>query len=191
MEPIVDAVVYVIPQSSSGYAELATLLSAIAALASVIVACVAVRFSHKQIMMYEQHNRLMATPHLSAWNRTDKNLKAYFYTLENNGLGPAIAREIKLWVDGELQEGEGPDMIEAAARKVLGESVSGFSTDMFIVGEFIPPGRKFNTFSIVLPDGDPGAVFIQARERVRMLVRYDSILGDSYIYDSDLNRKRV
>jgi phosphatidylserine synthase len=91
MEPIVDAVVYVISPSGSGYAELATLLSAIAAFASVIVACVAVRLSHKQIKMFEQHNRLMATPHLSAWNRTDKKLKAYFFTLENNGLGPAIA----------------------------------------------------------------------------------------------------
>ncbi|MNY61646.1 hypothetical protein D3C86_1983460 [compost metagenome] len=62
---------------------------------------------------------------------------------------------------------------------------------MFIVGKFIPPDKKFNTFSIVLADGDRGVVFLQARERVRMLVRYDSILGDSYIYDSDLTRQRA
>ncbi|AYC34137.1 hypothetical protein D3880_17995 [Pseudomonas cavernae] len=104
MEPIVASVVYVIAQSvSRWFTDFGTLLSAITALASVIAACIAVRFSQQQMKMHKQHNRRMATPHLSGWAHTDPSRKTFFFTLENNGRGPAIAREIKLWVDGELQ----------------------------------------------------------------------------------------
>ncbi|UVE17860.1 hypothetical protein NVV93_00210 [Pseudomonas sp. LS44] len=190
MEPIVDSVVYVIPPSGSWFADLATLLSAIAALASVIVACIAVRFSHQQIKLHEQHNRRMVTPHLSGWAHTDPSHKTFFFTLENNGLGPAIAREIKFWVDGELQEGEGPDVLEAAAKKYLGAIDSNQRAEMFIVGEFIPPGRKFNTFTLMLREHEPHAIMAELKVRTRLLIRYESILGDSYVYDSDSWRDR-
>ncbi|AYC34138.1 hypothetical protein D3880_18000 [Pseudomonas cavernae] len=61
---------------------------------------------------------------------------------------------------------------------------------MFIVGEFIPEGRKFNTFTLVLKDHEPGAIMAELKARTRLLIRYDSILGDSYVYDSDSWRDR-
>jgi len=190
MGTIVDYVVYVVASQESWLTEAGTLLSAVAAFASVIVATLALRFSHKQINMHELHNRLMATPHLSPWNRTDPTTRTYFFTIENNGLGPAIIREVKLWVDGELLDGEGPDLIIAAGKKMLGDIPHEQSAELFVVGEFIPPGRKFNVSTVVLHDQDPQPVMAMSKVRVRMIVRYDSILGDAYVYDSDKWREK-
>ena len=190
MEPIQDYVVYVVTAQEGWLSEVSTLLTALAAFASVFVACIAVRFSARQIKMHERHNRRMATPHLSAWNSTDVKTSSYCFTLENNGLGPAIIREVSLWVDGTQLQGEGPDLLEAASSMLLGDIPYEQHAELFIVGEFIPPGKKFNTTTVMLEDHEPAAVMAIAKGRLRLLIRYDSILGDSYVYDSDRWRDR-
>ncbi len=190
MEPIQDYVVYVVTAQEGWLSEVSTLLTALAAFASVFVACIAVRFSTRQKKMHEQHNRRMATPHLSAWNSTDVKARSYCFTVENNGLGPAIIREVYLWVDGTQLQGEGPDLLEAASSRLLGDIPYEQHAELFIVGEFIPPGKKFNTTTVMLEDHEPAAVMAIAKGRLRLLIRYDSILGDSYVYDSDRWRDR-
>ncbi|PSS51672.1 hypothetical protein [Pseudomonas sp. BBP2017] len=185
MEPIQDYVVNLVTAQSGWLSEVSTLLTAVVAFASVFVACVAVRLSARQIKMHEQHNRRMATPHLSAWNSTDVETRSYCFTLENNGLGPAIIREVCLWVDGVQLQGEGPDLLEAASRRLFGAIPYEQHAEWFIVGEFIPPGKKFNTTTVMLEDHEPAAVMAIAKSRLRLLIRYDSILGNSYVYDSD------
>lgn len=190
MEPIQDYVVYVVTAQEGWLSEVSTLLTALAAFASVFIACIAVRFSARQIKMHEQHNRRMATPHLSAWNSTDVKAKSYCFTLENNGLGPAIIREVSLWVDGERLQGEGPDLLEAASSRLLGDIPHEQHAELFIVGEFIPPGKKFNTTTVLLENQEPAAIMAIAKDRLRLLIRYDSILGDAFVYDSDNWRDR-
>jgi len=183
---MVDSVMQVIPQALSVLSELAPLLSAIAALASVIIACVAVWFSHKQMNMHEQHNRLMATPHLSGWNHVEDATGTYIFTLENNGLGPAIVREISLWVDGVLQEGAGTDLVDAAVQQLFSaEAPSDYGAEMFTVGEFIAVGKKFNILTVRFKDKGPDTVRAYVAEKAKLQIRYDSILGDSYFFDSD------
>ncbi|MND35823.1 hypothetical protein D3C80_264700 [compost metagenome] len=190
MEPLQDYVVYVVAAQEGWWSQVSTLLTALAAFASVFVACIAVRFSARQIKMHELHNRRMATPHLSAWNSSDVKAKTYSYTLENNGLGPAIIREVSLWVDGEQMLGEGPDLLEEASRLLLGDIPYEQHAELFIVGEFIPPGKKFITSTVLLENHEPAAIMAVAKARLRLLVRYDSILGDSFVYDSDRWRDR-
>ncbi|TDF86250.1 hypothetical protein [Pseudomonas sp. H9] len=190
MEPLQDYVVYVVTAQEGWLSELSTLLTAFAAFASVLVACIAVRFSARQIKLHELHNRRMATPHLSAWNSTDVKARSYCYTLENNGLGPAIIREVNLWVDGQHVPGEGPDLLEAASKMLLGDMPYEQRAELFIVGEFIPPGKKFTTITFVPENHEPAVIMAIAKARLRLLIRYDSILGDSYVYDSDHWRDR-
>lgn len=190
MQPLQDYVVYVVTAQEGWMSELSTLLTALAAFASVLVACIAVRFSARQIKTFELHNRRMATPHLSAWNSTDVKARSYSYTLENNGLGPAIIREVSLWVDGVLVQGEGPDLLEAASKMLLGDIPYEQRAELFIVGEFIPPGKKFTTTTVMPENHDPVAIMAIAKARLRLLIRYDSILGDSFVYDSDQWRDR-
>ena len=190
MEPLQDYVVYVVTAEAGWWSEVSTLLTALAAFASVFVACIALRFSARQIKMHELHNRRMATPHLSAWNSTDVKTRSYCYTLENNGLGPAIIREVSLWVDGQQLQGEGPDLLEAASKMLLGDIPYEQRAELFIVGEFIPPGKKFITTTVMLASHEPATIMAIAKARLRLLIRYDSILGDSFVYDSDYWRDR-
>jgi len=185
MESIVDYVVYVIPEAASSLSEISNTLAAIASLASVLIACLALRFSNKQIKMHEQHNRLMATPHLSGWNHIDGDAGTFIFTLENNGLGPAIVREINLLIDGKHLEGEGSELIDAAVEKMFDIKTVNYGVEMFNTGEFISAGKKFDIFTINTQDKSAEDVRSFVAEKARLLIKYDSILGDSYLFDSD------
>lgn len=176
MEPIQDYVVYVV--------------TALTAFALVFVACIAVRVSARQIKMHEQHTRRMATPHLSVCNSADINTRSYCCTLENNGLGPAIIREVCLWVDGVPLQGEGPDLLKVASSLLLGDIPYELHAELFLVGESIAPGKKFTTTTVMLGDHEPAVIMAIATSRLRVLIRYDSLFGDSYCYDSDRWRDR-
>ncbi|MGH8383525.1 hypothetical protein [Pseudomonas sp.] len=190
MEPLQDYVVYVVTAWEGWLSQVSTLLTALVAFASVLVACIAVRFSSRQRKMHEQHHRRMATPHLAAWNSTDVNTQSCSFILENNGLGPAIIREVSLWVDGERLQGEGPDLLAAASRILLGDIPYEQHAELFVVGEFIPPGKQFSTTTVMLEAHEPAAIIAAAEARVRLLIRYDSMLGDTFVYDSDSWRNR-
>lgn len=184
MEPFIDSVVYVIPQAGGLLTEWATLLSAIAAIASVIIACVALWLTRKQIRMHEQHNRLMSTPHLSGWNHADCETGTYSFTLENTGLGPAIIKDILLKVDGQQMEGESAELVEAASDKLFPNIDKRDQYEMFVKGEFIPPSKKFEIYRIVTSQLHPDDITQQVQSRTHLVIRYESILGERYVYDS-------
>ncbi len=187
MESVVDYVVYVIPEAASSLSEISNVLAAIASLASVLIACLALRFSNKQIKMHEQHNRLMATPHLSGWNHINSDSGTYTFTLENNGLGPAIVREISLLVDGKPLEGDGPELIEAAVEKMFAHETTNSGIEMFTTGEFIAVGKKFDILTIQVANKKAEDLRMYIAAKAQLLISYDSILGDSYFFDSEVD----
>ncbi|MNC49518.1 hypothetical protein D3C75_987020 [compost metagenome] len=67
-------------------------------------------------------------------------------------------------------------MLEAASSMLLGDIPYEQHAELFIVGEFIAPGKKFNTTTVMLEDHEPAAVMAIAKGRLRLLIRYDSIL---------------
>lgn len=184
MESIVDYVVYVIPESTGWLSELATFLSAIASLASVCIACLALWFSRTQMKMHEQHNRLMATPHLSGWSHVDNSSGTFIYTLENTGLGPVIVSEVTLLVDGVQQEGEGTELIDKAVQNIFEPNTFDYGAEMFTVGEFIPTGKKFNLVTIEAKNKSAEEVRTYITDKITLLITYKSILGDSYLFNS-------
>jgi len=183
MEPIVDAVVYVIPQEGSMLTEWTALLSAVAAIFSVVIACIALWYSRKQVQMHETHNRLMATPHLSGWTHIDSDENIYGYTLENAGIGPAVITNIKLEVDGEVVEGIGSELIERAADIAL-PYLKTHSFEMFVVGEFIPAGKLFDIYKATSPDVSAEEIRLRFEERIKLTIQYESIFGETYTFDS-------
>jgi hypothetical protein len=187
MESIVDYVVYVIPEAASSLSEISNFLAAFASLVSVLIACLALRFSSKQIKIHEQHNRLMATPHLSGWNHINSDTDTYTFTLENNGLGPAIVREITLLVDGNPQEGKGSELIKAAVDKMFAHETINSGIEMFTTGEFIAVGKKFDILTIKITNKKAEDLRMYVAGKTQLLISYDSILGDSYLFDSELD----
>ncbi|MCQ4267407.1 hypothetical protein NAV28_09275 [Pseudomonas stutzeri] len=181
-----DTVVYVIPTDSGGYAAWATGLSALAAVASVVVAFIALCFSKKQMAMHERHNRLMAKPHLSGWNHQDGETDTYSFTLENTGIGPAIIKSIVLTVDGKPAQGEGSEMVEDAAERLFPNIAKHHRFEMFTVGEFIPPSKKFEIYYIKAQGFSAEQLVQNVQARTKLVIHYESIYGEKHIYDSEL-----
>lgn len=187
MEPIADSVMQVIRQQAQGLTELATLLSAIAALASVIVACAAVWYTRRQVKMQEQHNRLMVTPHLSGWTHIDGDARTFAYTVENTGIGPAVIKAITFEVDGQQVNGTGTELVENAVEKLL-EGVSRTNRfEMFVVGEYVPAGKKFEIFHAHTPYHEVEDIEERIKNHAALIITYESILGDQYHFHSDHN----
>ncbi|MDH0084854.1 MAG: hypothetical protein GTN60_04825 [Pseudomonas stutzeri] len=180
-----DTVVYVIPTDANGLAAWATLLSALAAAISAGIAGFALIFTKRQVDMHEKHNRLMATPHLSGWNHQDGETETYSFTLENTGIGPAIIKAITLTVDGHPAQGEGSDMIEDAAERLFPNVAKHHRFEMFTVGEFVPPNKKFEVYSIQAEGLSAEQLIKRAQTATKLVIHYESIYGDKYLYDSD------
>ncbi|SDF22103.1 hypothetical protein [Phytopseudomonas seleniipraecipitans] len=192
MHPVIDSVVYVIPAASSWLAEMASAFSAIAAMFSAITAAVAVWYTRKQIKSHERHNRLMATPHLSAWNHADIEPGLYQFSIENTGIGPAVVREISVSVGGEKIKGWSADLVELAVEKLFGATEHEASYEMFVINDVLPPGKKFTVLSIKIPGTTGGDIQEFVTEQVSLMIKYESILGDKYVFDSEeLKRLRA
>ena len=183
MDPIVDAVVYVITPEGGTLSEWAGILYAAAAIFSVLIACLALWYSRQQVKMHERHNRLMATPNLSGWKHTDSEQGTFLYTLENTGIGPAIIKEITLEVDGKLVEGEGSDLIEAAIDIIVPYEQTR-KIEMFVKGEFISAGRRVEIYQASSPYLSEEEIEERLTKRAKLLIQYESIFGDAFTFDS-------
>lgn len=180
-----DTVVYVIPTDAGGLAAWATLLSALAAAISAGIAGLALIFTKRQVDMHEKHNRLMATPHLSGWNYEDGETNTYSFTLENTGIGPAIIKSILLTVDDQPAQREGSDMIEDAAERLFPNLAKLHRFEMFTVGEFIPPNKKYEVYGVQADGLTAKQLLERVQTRTKLVIHYESIYGDKYVYDSE------
>ena len=184
MEPIVDSVVYVIPQAGGFITEWATLLSAIATTASVVIAITAVFFTRKQVRMHEQHNRLMVQPHLDGMTIINTPECIYKYEITNNGIGPAILTHAEVFVDDKRVVAD--DEIEAAMN-ILTTSVPHhrWGHESPAVGAYITPGQCVELITIQSKDGFTANNFRDlVRKRSYLIVHYKSIYGQQFVFDS-------
>lgn len=58
--------------------------------------------------------------------------------------------------------------------------------EMFIVGEFIPPNKKFDIVDITIPDSNASDIADYIRAKCRLVIGYTSVFGKQYTYDSDV-----
>ncbi len=69
-----------------------------------LLAVVAIAFTGYQAILTRQHNRLSVKPHLNTWmdGNTDHKYHRLSCELINNGLGPAIIKDFKVYFDNKL-----------------------------------------------------------------------------------------
>nr|WP_093053483.1 hypothetical protein [Pseudomonas sp. NFPP33] len=158
---------------------------AVTEIASTFIAALALGFTGWQMWLQREHNRKMSMPHLSGWNHYAHGPELYAYTLENVGLGPAIIKAIRLEVDGNVIEGEGADLIQNATRILFDDMPSQQAWEMFTVGEVTPAGKKYEILSITPSRHTAEEVAELLRSRARLLIDYESILGDKFVFDSE------
>lgn len=184
MEPIVDSVVYVIPNAGGRLSEWAAILSAIAAAASVVIAFVAVWFSRKQMKMHEHHNRLTVRPHLDDMTHVDEGEGLFRYEITNKGIGPAILTHATVYLDGEPVTAE--DTIERAITLLLSDKPHcHWGHESPAIGAYLSPGQVVELVTIRTDERfPPMAIRQHLRERAQLVVKYRSIYGETFEFDS-------
>jgi hypothetical protein len=157
-------------------------------ISTFIVAAGAFAATFWQGYLAHKHNRLIVRPRL-AWNRayqsTDPGTEVTF-SLENNGVGPAIVRD-RFFTTGERPYTEnGPitdDLTARYVRSVIPETVAYFLVSHGLPGprHAILPGASMTIAKLFFPERNAGAVEALMRELgVGFSVRYESLYGETF-----------
>lgn len=183
MQPAVDSVVYII--SNDPGSDWATSLSAIAAIFSVITACIALVFTHKQNKMHEKHNKLMATPYLSSMIGANEDTNEFSFQIENVGLGPAIIKEITVFINDVPLSGTFAEMVEKALTDLLPNRSSSY-LETFSVADRVPANKKYSIITVTSTGLSAYAIHA-ALSAATIEIKYSSIYDETYTYNSEEN----
>ncbi|WP_339436493.1 hypothetical protein [Pseudomonas sp. EL_65y_Pfl1_R32] len=179
-----EYVTYILPAAESALTPYINLLTLTTSIASVIIAILAFRITKKQNREYEEHNRLMTKPSLNDSTFIDNEQSTYAFSITNKGLGPAIIKEAAIYIDGEIVVDDDP--LEKAINIIIkGKSVLGFGHETVAIESYISPGEKIDIATIkTAPDYSPEALKTTISESAHIIIRYESIYGESFSYDS-------
>jgi len=129
------------------------------------------------VYMYQAH--IMQTQqHASAWPYLEWlpsfNEETYFIEITNNGIGPAIIKNVDIQLDGKPKVN-----IDSLFVELMGTAYFPHLTST-VQNRVLPPGKSIRLFQI---DNDKwaGTVFSKmAEHRFTMRICYASIYGDSW-----------
>jgi hypothetical protein len=153
----------------------------IATIGTLVVAVAALGITVWQGWLMRKHNRLSVKPLL----RIDRNAILGFpfnIVLANVGTGPAIFREVKIFVDGELIVADRRPVIETLVRIDLNpDDVKHFTIypdEAFESGERHPLFQTNSTINGQLEL----ARYDSAFSRVSFTIEYASIYGEQFVF---------
>lgn len=134
----------------------ATHSATIIALASVVVAIVSAIFAAYQAFISRQHNRLSVRPHITTWaDQTDEDkLYKIKFELINNGLGPAILKEINIFFEKKLiGNNKNRDDLEKSILEILSKqpNISRRVVSMMGLDFPLPAGERQTLLEIHIP----------------------------------------
>lgn len=157
---------------------------------AVTIAAFALLVTLWQLSVIRKHNKLSVRPYLTFWESHDGATNAYSLYLQNNGIGPAIITSFSVYVDHKRIDGRGDKALEKAAfvlfknSNVLVERAyvnQGYSMAANEKRRLIQLNLKAITPPLTMTDLE------QVRDRVRIVIEYNSIYDESPIppLDSD------
>jgi len=163
---------------------------AVAAIASAVIALSALGLTVWQAVTARRHNRLSVTPHLTTWSHLDRGNNLYQIDLLNNGIGPALIKHFLIQVDGKSISGEASEPIEKALKilfpQYLYQSYQSYVTNGYMMSEKeARPLVRVQFCGERLPTSEE---VDHAIKRVRLVIKYESIYGESDCLDTDTLR---
>ena len=161
---------------------------------SVFVASIVAIFSAYQALLLRKHNRLSVRPHITDWTRhQETNIKGkHFlrYFIENNGLGPAIIKDMEISFDGKvIGENKKPSELISLIKTIIEESdleVHFGNCAILGYGSSLREGKEIATLTLdCYPTmGTPLEDFEVFMDRFDLRLRYKSIYGEDFVLDT-------
>lgn len=153
---------------------------------TLAIATLAFYVSAFQTYTTHKHNKKLVTPYLGGYWETNYETSTYTYTVQNNGLGPAIIKKIRYIVDGQDVVGNGTDPIESAVNTIIGPLKRDQSIGHFGINEYMPQGevKEILSFTLHNQNIDIDKIVEALKARAVLLVDYESIVGQKFDFDS-------
>jgi len=183
MQPTVDYVVYILPQDSSQLAIWAQIGTVVIAVLALAVSVWQAKRNNEQHQRDILHARLMAKPHIDCQSRTIN--ACYVFSISNNGLGPAVIKDINIFWNQKLQPNYS---LENVLTEIFGGLLSDtrFTFDYIEINGYIPPGV---TREVVRVNAE-GAEFPLAQikksieQEIYITGKYESVFGNEFEFDT-------
>lgn len=162
---------------------------------SEIIAICAVFIAAYQAYATRKHNKLSVKPHLNDFRDKESNSKQliYTFTLNNNGLGPAIIKEWKVYVDGKALDSNDHEYYEKKAREIIPEKINDVVTTRLGANYALPSNDTIKLLYLMfyIHHGTNFDGIEKNLARLDIYVRYESIYGNTYYLDSRESRDKL
>lgn len=179
----VEYIIYGVPATTDLISIMPSLLSAVAATISALIALWALRFSAKQLTILETHNRLMVKPVLDIKNHVNETKGIYSLIIYNKGTGPAFIESVTLSIDNKEVTATSP--LETLLKEFI-PNISSFDYGHeTITDSTLLPGEKIKPLTINYGEyGSPTELYKAFQERTKLSIKYKSIYGEDFIYET-------
>jgi hypothetical protein len=159
--------------------------SEITALSAVAVALASLTVSVWTGLLTRRHNRLSVTPHVRVnfSHRPGEHVKV---TLSNSGIGPAVIKGMRTWVDGQVVSStEAAGLVDALPKAGLSGEFYAFT---FFEGDALSPGEEkvLIEFGVDGEGAEAGQKLRAALARVGLMIEYESMYGDRHAVTKSL-----
>lgn len=159
---------------------------AIAGISSAIIAFCAFALTIWQASVQRQHNRLSVKPYLTTWShRDDKG----FLNVDvlNNGIGPALIKVFKVYVDTHEINGQDQEVIRKAVRILFVNYDHVVPYSSYLSEGYMMSAKEVRCLARIefIGQSYPTSEEIDhAGKRVKVYIEYESIYNDKFVYDS-------
>ncbi len=158
--------------------------------AEVIALC-ALLFTAYQAHATRHHNRLSVKPHLCTFVNRSQNpgVGILAISLQNNGLGPALINDYKIYLDGKHLEIKNSKEFE----KILEDMIGKYKFNHFVTvfgDDYAMPAKERKDILAVQFKIDGEKCFDEIEEKLNhfdVVVSYKSMYGEPGSYDSRKN----
>lgn len=152
---------------------------------SLVIASIALKESARNGGAQREHNRLSVRPILHVTTRWDASSGAVSYSIENNGVGPAIVTDIKIY-SGDSRGVGGVDYPFLIVHRLMPEGWQDHvisNITRFDGAYTIPAGSSVELFGLVIDEGRISEFYPPLKKAFDRtfypVLTYENIYGDS------------
>ena len=159
---------------------------AIASISSAIIALCAFVLTIWQLKVQRRHNMLSVQPYLTTWShRDDKGLLKV--DVLNNGIGPALIKTFKIFVDSHAINGQDMEITRKAVKLLFANYPHAVPYASFLSNGYMMSAKETRCLASVEfcgPNFPTSEEIDHAGKRIRIYIEYESIYHEKLVYDS-------
>lgn len=149
--------------------------------AAGIVAVAAVGLAVWEGLENRRHNRLSVVPKVDAVRDFDMREQTFSFGLLSSGLGPAVVRDLRIYLDGRkvYDKSTEHEFAWTEIYPILRDKGLEIWDSYYIEGQYLVPGERYN---LLVVERRPGAEriedFREIANRIDAVICYCSVYGD-------------